>query len=118
MVRPVLFDKIGNMNRQKIQEKSSIHLAFHVPDDVAANKRIIGMKETLEEVFHQHHLLEENQYVEELGVIEFIYRVDCPVLMSQDTLQAFFHDLMKVFTTLSVLNPHFTQFDATQRRDT
>lgn len=105
------------MKMQKIQENSNIHIAFHVPNENTANRYVVGMKESLEDAFGQYHTLVESQYVHEIDAIEFIYQIQCPILMSAESLDGFFQDLMKVFNAHSKLHPHFTQFSKPHEGD-
>lgn len=117
MVVPFLFGRIVSMNMQKIQENPNVYIAFHVPTDDTANQYIAGMQNSLQEVFQQYYYLEESHFVHELDVLEFIYRIQCPVLMSSEALHEFFTSIQKVFNAHAALNPHFTQFNDSQRGD-
>lgn len=92
----------------------NVYLAFHVNEDLDANKATEALKKSMREVFGAQQSLEFSS--EERMKREFVYKVQQPLIISDLAIKDFFEKLQEIFNLNHALNPHFTQVSSEIKR--
>jgi len=92
----------------------NVYVAFHVNEDLDANKATESLKKSMREVFGGEQSLEFSS--EERMKREFVYKIQQPLIISDLAVEEFFLKLKEIFNLNSALSPHFTQVSSEIKR--
>lgn len=104
------------MNDFTSTDDFSVFVAFHVTDDTSVQATIKRLSNLMEEVFGDTQTRE--LISKDYGNQEVIYKIQKPVLVSQDAMETFFDKLKQIFNAASSMSPHFTQISEEAMRGT
>lgn len=107
---------MATLNDYTSMDDFSVFLAFHVMDDTSVGAAITRLSNLMEDIFGDTQVRE--MISKDLGSQEVIYKIQKPILVSDDAMATFFDKLKQVFNAASNMSPHFTQISEEAMRGT
>lgn len=95
-------------------EDFSVYVAFHITDETSSSASVSRLDRLMETVFGDTQSCE--LVSEDWGHQEVIYKIQKPVLVSNDAMSIFFDKLKQIFIAASSMSPHFTQLNGDANR--
>jgi hypothetical protein len=94
-------------NLNSLKDSMFIYIELHIPDDTAVHLNKIKVDDLMSSrLDERQELISEEKFNNSL---ELIYKIQKPVLDSDDYSLEFFELLEFLFNSLSSFSPHFTQ---------
>lgn len=88
---------------------SKLYVEFHVENTYSINKSLSYLDSTLTNLFGDEcRLVNSSDISRDLKSV--LYRIDKPVIKSNEEAVEFFANLREIFTVYEEFLPHFTQF--------